>query len=81
MLKFIIVATTGDKQAYEETNVKIDRLCQWFCCAMLATLASIVIFPLFYFGGSYYILNFGVKSFYLYPPTEFVSRRSRIEPR
>lgn len=65
---------TGENSAiaYEELNVKIERICEWFYYACSVTILMFVLFPICYTGVAYYILDFGLKSFYLYPPTKFV---------
>lgn len=71
------VCIAGENQTieYKRMMLIMERVTKGFCFAMLLTTASAGLFPLFYTGISYYILDFGVKSFFLYPPTEFVSRK------
>lgn len=58
--------------AYKKLNENIEQLCEWYCFACLATLLSLVLFPICYTGVAYYILDFESESYYLYPPTEYV---------
>lgn len=57
---------------YTELSLKIDQICKWFCCVALTTIAVMVFFPIGYTGVCYFLLDHGVESFYLFPPTEFV---------
>lgn len=69
-----IIATGPTKlAAYNGLNVKIEQICKWLCLAIVVSVSLILLFPLIYTGVAYYMLNFGVDSFYLYPPITFVS--------
>lgn len=58
--------------AYKNVNTQIEQISEWFSYALLGTLVLIVLFPISYTGVCYFILDLGVESFYLYPPTEWV---------
>lgn len=80
---FIIPWILGNDRTkgYHELNAKIEQLSEWFCFALLSTLLSTILFPLFYAGIAYYILDFGEESFHLYPPTEFVTKKLILSQR
>lgn len=61
--------------AYKDLSGKIEKICQWFHYALLGSLIGIVAFPLIHTAVNYFILNMGMESFYLYPPTKFVSKK------
>lgn len=70
---FSFAITIGsEKLAYKGLNAKIEKICEWFVHAILCTFIAVVLFPLLYTGVCYYLLDLGAKSFYLFPPTEFV---------
>lgn len=69
---FFAKTGTNKSDAYKKLIERIEQVCEWLAYAFLATLLSVVVFPLFYTGVSYCILHDGVESFYLYPPTKFV---------
>lgn len=58
--------------AYGDVIVKIEQISKWLWSALMLSLVAIALFPLIYTGVAYYILDLGVDSFFLYPPTEFV---------
>lgn len=66
---------TGGKKvtAYKELSEKIERISKWFCLALMMSFIPYMVLSLVYTGVSYYILDFGAESFFLYPPTKFVS--------
>lgn len=70
----VLIIATGDEKpfAYKELNAKIEKMCEWLWFALLATFLSIVLLSICYTCVAYYILDLGVDSFYLFPPTEFV---------
>lgn len=57
--------------AYQRLSVRLDQICEWLCLAGLATLVLVILFPITYTGVSYYILDLGIDSFLLYPPTKY----------
>lgn len=61
------------KNVYKELNAKIELLCKWFGYAAIVTLLSIALFPLVYTSVAFCILDLGVDSFLLYPPTKYES--------
>lgn len=71
---WFIVLIRGEHKvmAYKKLNMKIEQLSQLYFYAILATIICIGLLPLLYTYVSYFILDFGDDSFYLYPPTEFV---------
>lgn len=77
-LLYVVYTRTGHNQrmAYKELNVKIEKLSEWFFYAILATVLSYVLFPISYTIIAYFMLDSGVESFLLYPPTEFVANKN-----
>lgn len=65
---------TGESRAiaYQKLNVKMERVCKWFSSAFLASNFVTALLPLLYTGVAYNILDLGLESYLLYPPTEFV---------
>lgn len=65
---------TGENKAaaYQEFNVKIDRLCELLSLSVFSSILLLALFPLFYTGVSYCFLDLGSESFFSYPPTELV---------
>lgn len=45
--------------AYQKLNVKIEKFCKWFCWAFLATLLTMIFFPLLY--TVVILLHFGFR--------------------
>lgn len=70
---FLIAIGENKSAAYKKLSANIERVCEWLYFALVATLIAIVMFPICFTGFNYFILDLGVESFYLYPPTAFVS--------
>lgn len=69
-----VLLQTGENKtiAYNDLHEQIEQICEWFCFVSLASVLSVMVFSLCYTGVAYYILDMGVESFYLYPPTKCV---------
>lgn len=72
----IFAKGVGKAAAYKELIAKIDEICKWLCYAILVSITGIVLFPILYTGFNYYIMDYGVESYFLYPPTKFVHRNN-----
>lgn len=69
-----LLQTGSDKRpAYKRCIAQIEQFTKLFYLAMLVSLISIVLFNLLYTGFAYFYLNLGKESYYLFPPSEFVS--------
>lgn len=53
--------------AYQEFNSNIEQMCHWVTYTILASIASVMLFSIFYSVVGYFILDRGIESFHLYP--------------
>lgn len=58
--------------AYQEFSEKTEKLCEWFCIAMLGSCSFCSCLTLIFSFVNYYIFNMGEKSFYLMYSTVYV---------
>lgn len=63
--KALFLSGSHTKIAYQEFSEKTEKLCEWFCIAMLGSCSFCSCLTLIFSFVNYYIFNMGEKSFYL----------------